>query len=143
MSTGTCVKALILNGLGLRERRLYLVSDFFSDKPIEHLLGAGVSAELLNDDRLGRCLDDLYAFGVSKLFSLLAQEVYTHLQLPADPIFYHCDNTSFHLDRHYNSEYKEEGATCVHITQGYSRDHRPDLNFVVKNFLAKQMLKRL
>ena len=29
ISTGDCVKALILNGLGFSERRLYLVSHFF------------------------------------------------------------------------------------------------------------------
>ena len=60
VSDGTCVKALILNGLGFVERRLYLVSHFFSDKPTEQLLGTGVEAAHLNDDRLARCLDALW-----------------------------------------------------------------------------------
>jgi hypothetical protein len=53
VDTGTCVKALILNGLGFLERRLYLVSHFFNDKPIDLLWGSDIEASMLNDDRLG------------------------------------------------------------------------------------------
>lgn len=31
--------------------------DFFQDKPCEHLIGKGVKAEYLNDDKLGRVMD--------------------------------------------------------------------------------------
>src|SRR3954451_9766182 len=61
VSVGTATVAMILNGLGFSNRRLYLVSQFFATKPVEHLLGPGISAELLHDDRLGRTLDWLYA----------------------------------------------------------------------------------
>jgi hypothetical protein len=50
------IKALILNGLGFNQRRLYMVSNFFSDKPIAHLLGAGIDSSHLNDTVIGRCL---------------------------------------------------------------------------------------
>jgi Domain of unknown function (DUF4277) len=36
---GTATVAMVLNGLGLSNRQLYLVSQFFEDKPVEHLLG--------------------------------------------------------------------------------------------------------
>src|SRR5262245_64697212 len=52
---------MILNWLGFSNRRLYLVSQFFATKPVEHLLGRGITAELLHDDCLGRTLDWLYA----------------------------------------------------------------------------------
>jgi hypothetical protein len=84
--------------LGFAGRRLYLVSDFFSDKPVEHLLGAGITADQLNDDRLGRCLDDLYAFGLTELFSLVAAQTYPKLGLASQPQFAHADSTSFHVD---------------------------------------------
>src|SRR5690349_6366075 len=61
VSVGTATVALVLNGLGFSNRRLYLVSQYFADKPVEHLLRPGIRAEDLNDDCLGRTLDWLYA----------------------------------------------------------------------------------
>lgn len=134
ISTGDCIKALILNGLGFSERRLYLVSNFFSDKPIEHLLGKNIDADMLNDDRLGRCLDDLYDFGVSELFSVIAASTYQKLNLSSEPSFFHTDGTSFHVD---GTKYNSEDENCIQITQGYSRDHRPDLNQVCLNMIVE------
>jgi len=39
---------------------LYLFERFFEGKATEHLIGPGVRPEHLNDDRLGRVLDQLY-----------------------------------------------------------------------------------
>jgi hypothetical protein len=36
---GTATGAMVLNGLGFSNRQLYLVLQFFSNKPVEHLLG--------------------------------------------------------------------------------------------------------
>ncbi|NES76106.1 MAG: DUF4277 domain-containing protein [Okeania sp. SIO1H6] len=47
---------MLLNGLGLVESPLYLFSQFFEGKAIEHLIAQGVKAEYFNDDRLGRVL---------------------------------------------------------------------------------------
>ncbi len=44
VSMGILIKALILNGLGFTQRTLYMVSSFFSDKPIELLLGEGIES---------------------------------------------------------------------------------------------------
>jgi transposase len=60
VSLGQVLKAMILNGLGFVSAPLYLFSQFFEGKAIEHLLGAGIAAEHLNDDRLGRALDCFY-----------------------------------------------------------------------------------
>src|SRR5229473_1690290 len=60
VSVGTATVAMILNGLGFSNRQLYLVPQYFANKPVEHLLGAGISAQMLNDDCLGRTLDWLY-----------------------------------------------------------------------------------
>ena len=46
VSVGTATVAMILNGLGFSNRQLYLVPQFFANKPVEHLLGAGISAEM-------------------------------------------------------------------------------------------------
>ena len=69
---GQRVAAMILNGLGFINTRLYMSPLFFEDKPVSNLLGDGVQAEHLNDDTLGRCLDKIAAYGTTKLFSELA-----------------------------------------------------------------------
>ena len=135
VSIGTLCKALVLNGLGFTQRTLYMVSSFFEGKPIETLLGEQVCPTQLNDSVLGRALDDLHAYGCTRLFSELTPLVCERLGLT--PRFLHMDSTDFHLDGHYNAEHPpEEGSQLLHLTKGYSRDHRPDLNQVVLNLIA-------
>ena len=54
ITTGQVVKAMILNCLGFLSAPLYLFSQFFESKPVAHLLGDGIEASHLNDDRIGR-----------------------------------------------------------------------------------------
>ena len=61
VSVGMAVKAMIIIGLGFVQRALYLTPDFFRGKPVERLLGPGITAEMLNDDTLGRALDAILA----------------------------------------------------------------------------------
>src|SRR5258708_29712410 len=73
VSGGTATVALVLNGLGLSNRQLYLVAQFFEDKPVAHLLGPALTAAELNDDGLWRPLDSLTTqYGKTRL---LAQSV--------------------------------------------------------------------
>ncbi len=65
---------MVLNRLGWSLRQLYLVPQFFANKPVEHLLSAGITAEMLNDDCLGRTLDWLYAHDLTKLFAGIASQ---------------------------------------------------------------------
>lgn len=48
VSPGQAVKAMILNGLGFVSAPLYLYGKFFEGKAAEHLLGEGISGEMLN-----------------------------------------------------------------------------------------------
>jgi transposase len=93
VSIGTATVAMILNGLGFSNRRLYLVSQFFATKPVEHLLGLGVTAELLHDDCLGRTLDWLYAHDPTTLFAGIARLARQRFGVAARQI--HVDTTSF------------------------------------------------
>jgi transposase len=68
VSAGVMVKAMILNGLGFVSAPLYMFSKFFEGKPTEHLLGAGITAEQINDDRIGDVLDDLHEAGLTETF---------------------------------------------------------------------------
>ena len=99
------------------------------------MLGDGIEASQLNDSVLGRALDDLHTYGCTKLFSQLTPLICERLGLT--PRFVHMDSTDFHLDGHYNAEHPPgEDSQLLHLTKGYSRDHRPDLNQVVLNLIA-------
>jgi transposase len=134
VSVGQAVKAMVLNGLGFVNQRLYLVARFFDNKPLERLIGAGVEATHLNDDVLGRALDALYDVGVTPLYTLMATEACARLGLVPSSV--HLDTTSFHVDGRYNSAEPPE-ETVIHIPQGYSRDHRPDLNQVMLELMVE------
>jgi transposase len=123
VSGGTATVAMILNGLGFSNRRLYLVSQFFEHKPIEHLLGAGIKAEDLNDDCLGRTLDWLYEHDVTRLFAGIARQARASLGISSRLV--HVDTTSFAVSGAYEAE--PDAEVAVSITYGYSRDHRADL----------------
>jgi hypothetical protein len=48
----------------------------------------------------------------------------------------HIDTSSFHVDGVYNSDQEDVPEGVIHITQGYSRDHRPDLNQVILQLIS-------
>ena len=124
VSVGTATVAMVLNGLGFSNRQLYLVPQYFENKPVEHLLGEGITADMLNDDCLGRTLDWLYEHDVTTLFAGLALQARRRFGIAAQHL--HIDTTSFSVNGDYAS--KEEGDPVpIAITYGYSRDHREDL----------------
>ncbi len=124
VSVGTATVAMILNGLGFSNRQLYLVPQYFENKPVEHLLGEGITADMLNDDTLGRTLDWIYEHDVTTLFAGLALQARQRFDIKAQ--YLHVDTTSFSVSGEYES--CEEGDSVpIAITYGYSRDHREDL----------------
>lgn len=134
LSIGQAVKAMVLNGLGFVNKSLYLTPMYFKTKPTERLIGEGIEPHHINDDTLGRALDKLYTYGVSSIFSLISKQAIERLGI--DSKNNHLDSTSFHVDGRYNSEGEiEEGV--IHITKGYSRDHRADLNQVVLELIVE------
>jgi transposase len=134
VTVGNAVKAMVLNGLGFVNQQLYLVPRFFQNKPTHRLITPGLEAKHLHDDTLGRALDTLYEYGVTELYSLIAATAAQRLRLT--PTFAHLDSTSFHVDGRYNSA-EEPDAYVIHITPGYSRDHRPDLNQVMLDLIVE------
>jgi transposase len=126
VSMGTATVAMVLNGLGFSNRRLYLVPQFFATKPVEHLLGPGITAEQLHDDCLGRTLDWLYAHDPTALFAGIAQQARRRFGIAARQV--HVDTTSFSVSGEYVVE-EADGTDpqTIAVTYGYSRDHRADL----------------
>ena len=143
VSPGQVVKAMILNGLGLVSAPLYLFSRFFEKKPTSYLIGEGIEAKHLNDDRLGRILDKLYVTGLTPTFTAVALAAVKKFKISTNTC--HLDSSSFHVHGEYQTQTldnSEPVSNCdieptqkpspISITYGYSRDHRPDL----KQFLV-------
>jgi transposase len=134
VSTGVVVKAMLLNGLGFVSAPLYLFEEFFKGKATEQLLGTGIKPEQLNDDRLGKALDELYATGLSDLFLSISLEAAQRFEVKIETA--HLDSTSFHVDGEYEDTAQTPEPEAVKITYGYSRDHRPDLKQFVMNLIC-------
>jgi len=73
LTNGQKGSAIILNGLGYMNGRLYMFPKFMENKPIGRLFDdSTIRAEYFNDDAIGRHLDDVKEYGVTKLFSSIA-----------------------------------------------------------------------
>src|ERR671914_1201101 len=73
VSVGQAVKAMVLNGLGFVNPRLYRIPHFFQDKPTERLLGAGICPEHLNDDVTGGGLGKVDEQDVTRGFGFVSR----------------------------------------------------------------------
>ena len=155
ITTGQVVKAMVLNCLGFLSAPLYLFSEFFESKPVEHLLGEGIEAKHLNDDRLGRVLDQLWSFGLSSLFVRLAMIAVAKFDVSVKQT--HLDSSSFAVHGEYLPEsnssssantlpatepdieaLEESEPVAIEVRRGYSRDHRPDLKQFVTNLCCSR-----
>ena len=154
VSPGLVVKAMIINGLGVVSAPLYLFYKFFEGKAVEHLLGTGIQASHLNDDRLGRVLDKLSLVGITEIFTTIALEAAQKFEINTDTS--HLDSSSFHVHGKYEQELPSvyfsretdssqlDNASINHqtspipieITYGYSREHRPDLKQFILDLIC-------
>lgn len=132
VSCGKGTQAIILNALGFVGRALYLMPDYLHNKPVDLLIDPELTAEDFNDDTLGRCLDDLYAAGVTEVFYQVASHALQVYGIGSR--FVHLDSSSFHLHGAYDPDEPEREA--ISVTHGYSKDHRPDLKQVVLQLIT-------
>ena len=132
VSPGQSVVAMIINGLGFTNRRLYLTDQFFESKPINRLLDAPeIEAKDITDYTLAHTLDEISAYGPSKLYGGVAFEVAIENDLLST--VNHLDTTSFSTEGEYDVEEKEN---VIKVTHGFSKDHRPDLKQVVLSLVT-------
>jgi transposase len=136
---GQAVQAMVLNALGFTGRAMYLVPDYMKNRPVELLIGEGITAADLNDDTLGRSLDDLYEAGVTEVFAGVASHALKVYGI--EHRFVHLDSSTLHVHGEYAGWEGEEGdkdRRMITITEGYSKDHRPDLKQAVVNLITTQ-----
>ncbi len=88
----------------------------------------------MNDDRLGKALDELYATGLSDLFLSVSLQAAQRFEVKIETA--HLDSTSFHVDGEYEETTENPEPEAVKVTYGYSRDHRPTLKQFVMNLIC-------
>ncbi|MBO1068292.1 MAG: IS1634 family transposase [Dolichospermum sp. DEX189] len=150
VNAGQVVKAMIINGLGFVSKPLYMFPKYFETIACEHLIGAGVKPEYLNDDKLGRVMDKLFIKGLDTIFFIIAVKAAKKFGVSLSTS--HLDSSSMHVHGQYNTSLPEvifenqkvgdnqeleelavKSPKEITITYGYSRDHRPDLKqFIIE-----------
>ena len=133
VSHGERVAAMIFNGLGFIDSRLYLFTDFLEDKTLDLLFGRDVKAEWFNDDALGRCLDEIAAYGPTKFLTELSLTIGERRGLIGNSI--NIDTTTLSLYGEYPdtaNQGEEEGqASIPRPARGYAKSKRHDLKQMV------------
>jgi len=128
VTPGKAVEAMILNTLGFANRTLYLTPEFFSNKPVSILLKEEIKSSDLNAYTLSHALDEISAYGCTKLFSEIAFEIVMEENLLNE--INNVDTTTFSFQGKYENSVlseEQEEPTKIHITHGHSKDKRPDL----------------
>jgi len=121
---GQCRAGDGIHTLGVVGRSLYLTPVFFANKPVERLLRPGLTAEMLNDDSLGRALDRLYEAGLTDIFSQAASHALRLWDI------HHRFVHLAPLARWRGEDAKPEKPEVVRITSTSSRAKRPNLKQV-------------
>jgi transposase len=132
VSPGRVVLAMILDALTGRSP-LFRLEEFFADKDVGLLLGEDIPPSKLNDDTAGRVLDRIADAGTNVVMGAIAVRVMRSFSL--DLSHAHQDVTSHKVYGDYLL-YEEGHDQPFVITEGYSRDHRPDLKQLTHNLLC-------
>ena len=114
-SYGQRVTAMLLNGLGFMDDRLYLFPKFLENKPVNKLFGSNLKAEDFNDDALGRCLDAIHDYGETKLFSEISLSIALQHNLLGKTV--HLDTTTLSLYGAYENEDNKVAATSPNLSE--------------------------
>jgi transposase len=128
-SPGKVLLGLVMNVLCGRSP-LYRVEEFFRIRDVALLLGDDMMAENLNDDAIGRVLDRIYNYGTWKIFSEVSLQAFRHFDVDCSVV--HQDTTSVSVW----GEYKPSPADPIIITNGFSKDKRPDLKQFIFSLLC-------
>lgn len=129
VSAGTVLLGLVMNLLSGRSP-LYRVEEFFRARDVRLLLGEDITADRLNDDVIGRVLDRIYAYGTWKIFSEVCIQAFRTFSVDASVV--HHDTTSVSVW----GEYAPARNDPIRITNGFSKDKRPDLKQFVFSLLC-------
>lgn len=130
---GVVVAAMILDTLSGRSP-LYRFERFCSQLDTELLLGERIDAAKFNDDALGRVLQHIYEVGTGRFLTAICLRVHEFFQMDTSHV--HHDTTSVTLYGQYDLYGDPNHGHPFLITNGYNKDHRPDLKQIVHSLLC-------
>ncbi len=121
------VLMVLLRSLTLSKAPLYSVSDWAASMLPAALELTAEQAAMLNDDRMGRALDELFASDRVALLTDLVLRMVREFEVRLDEL--HNDSTTLTLQGDYkNADGRAvDGIRTHRITFGHSKDERPDL----------------
>jgi transposase len=130
---GVVVTAMILDTLSGRSP-LYRFERFCSEMDTELLLGEQVDAAKFNDDALGRVLLRMYEVGTGLFLTAICLRVHKLFKLDTSHV--HHDTTSLTVYGDYDLYADPDREHPFVITNGFNKDHRPDLKQIVHSLLC-------
>ena len=133
VSPGTILLGLVMNVLSGRSP-LYRVEEFFRTRDAALPPGADITAEMLNDDAIGRVLDRIYDYGTWKIFSEVCVQAFRSFGVDCSVV--HHDTTSVSV---WGAD-EPASDDPLHITHGFSKDKRPDLKQFVLSLLCVEVI---
>jgi transposase len=133
LTPGEAMAGMSLTGRGFANRPLSLTPQFFANTPLERWCRAGLRAEMCNRFTLGRTRDEAYTYGGARLFP--AWSLAVGAQEGLDLRCTHLDTTSFALHGAY---VPDSAAQAMTLTDGDSKEHRPDLKQAVLELMGAQ-----
>ncbi len=128
---GIIVLGLVLDTLSGRSP-LYHLENTFEDYDQKILFGKELSPGYFSDDNVGRVMDHIYEIGTQKIFSALSVSSLQRFDLSTRHV--HFDTTSVNVFGEYLNTVNDDAP--FKITNGYSKDKRPDLKQFVLSLLC-------
>ena len=127
VDAGTMISGMILNLLSDAKIRLYRLSHFFEDKPMPLIFPwkPDIAPSNFTEERSGNVLDEFYRSNPQKIFSML-----THSNIK----LYNINTSSIRVDttsKSFYGAYETNKPVPIDITQGFSKDKRPDLKQIM------------
>jgi len=129
---GVIFLGMILDTLSGRTP-LYRLDEFFENQDTELLLGKNISPSYFSDYNVGRILDKAYEIGSIKIFTAIANNAVSIFDVNTKHVSF--DTTSRSVFGDYDNYSVNSINPPFIITQGHSKDHRPDL----KQFLISML----
>jgi len=125
----------LLRNIMLSGFPLYKLSEWAGDYMPE-LLGIGMApriSDAINDDRIGRALDELFLADRATMLTTIALRVIAGYRL--DLRCFHNDSTTVTFHGAYRRKPKFDKSPA-RILRGFNKDHRPDLKQLVFNLVV-------
>ncbi len=118
---------VLLRNLLLSRRPLYGLGEWARDYDPALLGLDSRTVALLNDDRVGRALDQLFDADRASLMTAVVLKAITEFSIELEQ--FHNDSTSITFQGQYPKATGRmiRGKRALKITEGHNKDHRPDL----------------